>query len=92
MNKHQSYLQANASKFVQANASKSDGYISFIVILFSLLGVVTAIIPLSPFSVGLLFGLWFPLCCAIFVGIHSLCHEVLELKQKLEKLEKDLTS
>ena len=80
----------NRKSLIQTLARRSDGYITFAVILFSLLGVVTAIIPLNPLSIGLLGGLWIPLCSTIFLGTHYLCSEVVEIEKRLEKLEKTL--
>lgn len=80
----------NRKSLIQTIARRSEGYIVFSVILFSLLGVVTAIIPLNPLSFGLLVGLWFPLSCTIFMGIPYLCSEVVEIEKRLEKLEKTL--
>lgn len=80
----------NRKSLIQTIARRSEGYIAFTAILFSLLGVVTAIIPLNPLSFGLLLGLWIPLCCTIFVGISYLCREVVEIEKRLEKLEKNI--
>ena len=39
-------------------------------------------------SVGMLWGIWIPLCCLLIPLVHHLCRQVVVLRERLEALEK----
>jgi hypothetical protein len=78
---------------IDAFSKRSDRAVIYLTMAFALGGAVADLIShfLSRFGsggVGMLWGLWIPLCFVTIPPIHYLCRQVTSIRDRLEALER----
>lgn len=70
-------------------ARRSNAHIILVTLVFAMAPTIAILIAPSSSRFGPIDGLWIPLSFIVIPTIHYLCKEVLTLRERLEKLEKE---
>jgi hypothetical protein len=87
-------MERTEAKTINGLARRSDRTVMYITMAFALGGAVadllghSLILSRRSSSVGLLWGLWIPLCFVTIPPIHYLCRQVVSLRDRLETIER----